>query len=115
MVKPTTPEALLCAVRRLLSVRQLQNDKVADSFLPARPGDNKRRALAKVHQRCATTTPPASPPSLMCPSCDRPLVYEQSHIGGVSAKHPEQWDDFNCPSCGKFEYRHRTRKLRRVQ
>jgi predicted RNA-binding Zn-ribbon protein involved in translation (DUF1610 family) len=42
-------------------------------------------------------------------------VYEQSHIGGVSAKHPEQWDDFICPTCGTFEYRHRTRKLRRVR
>jgi DNA-binding response OmpR family regulator len=115
IVKPTTPDALLRAVRPLLSVRQLASDTIANSFAPVRQVENKRMVLAKLHQRCATTTPPASPPLLMCPSCDRQLVYEQSHIGGVSAKHPEQWDDFTCPCCGRFEYRHRTRKLRRVQ
>jgi CheY-like chemotaxis protein len=114
IVKPTTPDAVLSAVRRLLSVRQLPNETIANSFAPAR-GHYKRMALAKLHQRGATTTPPASPPSLMCPSCDRPLVFVQSYIGGVSVKHPEQWDDFDCPSCGRFEYRHRTRKLRHVQ
>lgn len=115
ILKPATSDALLSVVRRLLSVRQLPTDTIANAFAPARQGDSKRMALAKLHQRCATTTPPASPPSLMCPSCERPLVYEQSHIGGVSAKYPEQWDVFTCPSCGKFEYRHRTRKLRRVR
>jgi CheY-like chemotaxis protein len=115
IVKPTTPDVLLSAVRRLLSVRQRPNETIANSFAPTRQGGSKRMALTKLHQRCATTTPPESPPSLMCPSCDRPLVYVQSHIGGVSSKHPEQWDDFACPSCGRFEYRHRTRKLRRVQ
>ena len=115
IVKPTTPEALVSAVRRLLSVGQLPSETMTASFVPVRQGENKRMALAKVHKRCATATPPASPPSLLCPSCDRPLMYEQSHIGGVSAKHPEQWDDFTCPTCGTFEYRHRTRKLRRVR
>lgn len=117
MVKPTTPEVLLNTVRRLLSVgghRHAPDDTMANPFAEAREGGHKRLALAKLHQRFATTTPPASPPSLMCPSCDRPLVYERSHIGGVNSKHREQWDDFDCPSCGKFEYRHRTRKLRRL-
>jgi hypothetical protein len=82
---------------------------------PSPQGGSGRMALAKAHQRFATTSPPASPPSLMCPRCDRPLVYARSHVGGVSANHPEQWDDFDCPSCGAFEYRHRTRKLRHVQ
>jgi CheY-like chemotaxis protein len=115
IVKPTTPDALLSAVRRLLSVRQPPNETIADSVAPARQDGNKRMTLTKLHQRCATTTPPESPPSLVCPSCDRPLVFVHSYLGGVSVKHPEQWDDFDCPSCGRFEYRHRTRKLRRVQ
>lgn len=115
IVKPTTPDALLSAVRRLLSVPQLPYESIANSFAPAPQGDHKRMSLAKLHRRCATTAPPTSPPSLVCPSCDRLLVYVQSYIGGVSSKHPEQWDDFDCPSCGKFEFRHRTRKLRRVQ
>ena len=115
IVKPTTPEAVIRTVRRLLSVGEPSLETMTASFVPVREGADRHMALAKLHQRCATTTPPASPPSLMCPSCDRPLVYEQSHIGGVSAKHPEQWDDFICPTCGTFEYRHRTRKLRRVR
>ena len=115
IVKPTTSDALLSVVGPLLTARQLPDDTISNSCAPARQGDHKRMALAKLHQRCATTTPPASPPSLKCPACDRPLLYEQSHIGGVSSKHSEQWDDFTCPSCGKFEYRHRTRKLRRVR
>jgi hypothetical protein len=41
-------------------------------------------------------------------------VWKRQQKKGV-VKHREQWDDFTCPSCGKFEYRHRTRKLRRVQ
>ena len=36
-------------------------------------------------------------------------------IGGVSAKHAEQWDYYVCPrSCGTFQFRHRTRKVRHV-
>ena len=73
-----------------------------------------RTALSKAHQRFTTTAPPAEPPALTCPTCDRPLTYEQSHIGGVSDRHPEQWDDFTCSTCGTFQYRHRTRKLRRA-
>lgn len=43
-----------------------------------------------------------------------PLQYERSHIGGVSHVHAEQWDDYECAACGTFQYRQRTRKLRRV-
>ena len=32
----------------------------------------------------------------------------------VSERHAEQWDEFRCAAgCGAFEYRHRTRRLRR--
>jgi CheY-like chemotaxis protein len=78
----------------------------ADVALPAR--------LSKAHQRFTTTTPPVSPPALVCPTCDEPLRYEYSHIGGVSAMHPEQWDYYACSACGTFQYRQRTRRLRRI-
>jgi len=62
-----------------------------------------------------TTTPPNSPPDLRCPLCDQTLQYRTSHVGGVSERHREQWDYFECPNgCGDFQYRQRTRKLRNV-
>jgi hypothetical protein len=71
--------------------------------------------LNQTHDRRATTTPPLDPPPLTCPVCDLALKYVSSHIGGVSIKHPEQWDDFECVACGRtFQYRQRTRKLRQV-
>jgi len=118
LAKPATPDRLLDEVRRLIAVgRTLPRDHAGTSDpAPAPPVSSrtKRIALTKLHQRFATTEPPASPPSLFCPSCDRPLVYEHSDIGGVSSKNGEQWDTFTCASCGRFEYRHRTRKLRQV-
>jgi len=75
----------------------------------------KRVMLNHVHGRRMTNTPEIVPPDLLCPLCYRTLKYEKSYIGGVSAKHPEQWDYFECPTgCGEFQYRHRTRKLRHV-
>ena len=42
-------------------------------------------------------------------------MYRRSHVGGVSSKHSEQWDYFDCEAgCGTFQYRTRTRKLRKV-
>ena len=70
--------------------------------------------LSKAHQRFETTTPPREPPALVCPECEDPLTYEYSHIGGVSALNAEQWDYYRCVHCGAFQYRQRTRKLRRV-
>jgi hypothetical protein len=70
--------------------------------------------MVKSYQRFTTRTPPLSPPPLLCPTCDGPLTYDRSHIGGVSARHTEQWDYYSCPSCGAFQYRHRTRKLKRT-
>jgi hypothetical protein len=32
----------------------------------------------------------------------------------VSARFSEQWDYYDCSTCGAFQYRQRTRKLRRV-
>ncbi len=52
--------------------------------------------------------PPA--PQLLCPTCDRPLVYRQTIVAGV--KPVERWDYYECRTCGPFQYRHRTRRLR---
>jgi CheY-like chemotaxis protein len=115
LVKPTTPEQVLAETRRLLS-----NHRDADrSYSPAagRPVESSqlRPRLSKSFARFETTKPPASPPQLVCPACDEPLTYEHSYVGGVNAKNAEQWDFYVCPrSLGTFQYRHRTRKLRRT-
>jgi len=71
--------------------------------------------LSRVHERRATSVPPLAPPALVCPACDAPMTYVTSRIGGVSERHPEQWDYFVCEhGCGTFQYRQRTRKLRFV-
>jgi len=55
-----------------------------------------------------------SPASVRCPTCDRPLVHERTHLGGVRASR-EQWDDYTCDRCGdRYQYRHRTRRLSRL-
>ena len=111
LVKPISPDALLHAVRQLLDQRppDLQADPVRASSRV------RRETLATTHQRFDTTTPPRPAPELRCPSCYEWLVYQGSHVGGINARHWEQWDDYICPSaCGAFEYRQRTRKLRQV-
>jgi len=62
----------------------------------------------------SSTTLPKVPPALMCPSCDVSLIYAHSHVGGVGDRQREQWDYYLCPTCGTFQYRQRTRKLRRI-
>jgi hypothetical protein len=62
------------------------------------------------HRRATfTSTPDPAAPPLVCPRCDRLLVYCQSVLNGVNPI--ERWDYFECRSCGPFYYRHRTRKL----
>lgn len=75
----------------------------------------QRMTLKKAHHRGDTMTPPSAPPELRCEVCDAKLEYVRSHIGGVSIKHLEQWDYYVCPAgCGRFEYRVRTRKMRKA-
>jgi two-component system phosphate regulon response regulator PhoB len=74
-----------------------------------------RRPLSKATRRELTMTPPLVPPALTCPTCDRTLTYHVSQTGGVSDRHAEQWDYFSCPACGAFQFRQRTRKLRRLE
>jgi CheY-like chemotaxis protein len=82
---------------------------------PSSGSTSKRAMLSRVHRRGDTTEPPTTPPALICPKCDQVLRYLRSHVGGVSARHPEQWDYFECPAgCGTFQYRERTKKIRKV-
>jgi DNA-binding response OmpR family regulator len=127
--KPCLPEELAAQLRTVLAhasdvrnragtIRSDALDRLAraDEVL-SRAVDtvHRRHTLKKAHHRGDTTHPPVTPPRLVCPSCDRPLAYRRSHIGGVSSKHAEQWDYFDCDGgCGTFQYRARTRKLRKV-
>jgi two-component system, cell cycle response regulator DivK len=62
-----------------------------------------------------TVTPHLAPPAALCPLCDTPLRYIRSHVGGVGKRLREQWDYFECAAgCGTFQYRQRTRKLRKI-
>jgi len=76
-------------------------------------GPHHKTAVASA-QPGLTMTPPLVPPALTCPSCDRTLTYQVSQTGSVTERHSEQWDYFSCCACGGFQYRHRTRKLRRL-
>ncbi|HEX3702624.1 MAG TPA: response regulator [Vicinamibacterales bacterium] len=128
LVKPCLPETLVDEIQRLLKQsKDLRARAVAarnrigeqlqkSDVLLERSRQTHRIALSRAHQRHDTTTPPLAPPALICPACDQPLLYQRSHIGGVSARNSEQWDYFDCPhGCGTFQYRERTRKLRKVQ
>jgi two-component system, chemotaxis family, chemotaxis protein CheY len=108
LTKPVPLDVLIHEIQRLLRSPEQPNEPATGT-----DASSKHRAQSKAHPRFETRTPPAPPPLLVCPSCDRPLIYEASHIGGVNSRFPEQWDDYSCPeSCGTFVYRHRTRKLR---
>jgi len=127
LVKPCLPERLLDAMRHVLEQSaalraraNLARKKLAIQLtrseeLLQRSRRVARKPLSRAYQRHDTMSPPVQPPALICPTCDRPLIYQRSHIGGVSALHSEQWDYYVCPtSCGTFQYRERTRKLRQV-
>lgn len=121
LVKPCLPDALLAEIRRVTGrLHELQQrtrpqapvTRLQDAT--ARPAVT-RRSLSRRFAREDTTTPSSPVPHLLCPVCDQSLVYRRSHIGGVSERHSEQWDYFEClRGCGAFQYRQRTKKLRRV-
>jgi two-component system chemotaxis response regulator CheY len=112
LVKPTLPDALVCEVQRLIT--QADSDAAEPSEAPNLSSEHDRTAGAQSHRRFGTTTPHKVPPALTCPSCDVSLIYAHSHVGGVSDRQREQWDYYLCPTCGTFQYRQRTRKLRRI-
>jgi CheY-like chemotaxis protein len=114
LVKPCAPDNLLAEATRLVASPRLIADR-ATVVSRRRPAAPRSLTLTARHRRGATTTPPRVPPRSRCPACDSTLAYETSEIGGVSAKNPEQWDYFSCPcGCGRFQYRHRTRTVRRA-
>jgi len=74
-----------------------------------------RRAGTPVGKPVADIELVAPPSDLVCPTCARPLRYLRSFAGGVRAMR-EQWDYFECGRCVvEYQYRHRTRRLRRVR
>jgi CheY-like chemotaxis protein len=109
LVKPSTPDVIVAEIGRLLDTPQ---DSRSRPRLPS-PGD-RRLPLVKAHQRIVTTSPETPPAALMCPMCAHPLRYLETFIGGVSQRHPERWDYFDCFRCGRFQFRYRTRKLRHI-
>jgi two-component system, cell cycle response regulator DivK len=127
IIKPCPPDTLLTEAVRLLEVSRARRDcsgvarerHTATRAAPERrvpqPDQRSRPRLSRTHLRGETDLPPASPPQLICPDCDRPLDYKSSHVGGVSVRNVEQWDYFVCGAgCGTFQYRQRTRKVRKV-
>jgi len=128
LTKPCRPEHLAAEMRRCLAMSAAVKTRAAAARLHAadvvaRAVERVERArrvrqrvpLSRMFKRHTTTTPPLEPPVLVCPTCDAPLAYQDSHIGGVSDRQQEQWDYYECPGkCGKFQYRQRTRKIRRL-
>jgi CheY-like chemotaxis protein len=126
LVKPCLAETLDNEIRRLVmqsgelrergrAVRERMHEQLVKSDSLLERSRERRKMLSSTHDRHDTTTPPVQPPALHCPNCDQALRYLRSHIGGVSAQNPEQWDYYECSAgCGTFQYRERTRKVRRV-
>ena len=86
--------------RRLLPFRRVGQE-------PRKSGERRRRTTRST---IVTDRPDVPAPALICPHCDRPLIYRHRVLGGV--KPLERWDYFQCLPCGFFEYRARTRTLR---
>ena len=125
LVKPCDPADVASAARHALersgSGREASIHEGAARAAEGRASDragagraDQARGRSRGFQRHVTTTPAAAPPALRCPRCDEGLAYQQSHIGGVNAESVEQWDYFQCRQCGIYQYRHRTRKLKRM-
>jgi CheY-like chemotaxis protein len=125
LVKPCDPEIVVNAARRALDPAELDAD--AARHVRREPAATERplaavppapavatRGQSRGFHRHITRTPPSAPPELRCPRCDQALTYQHSHIGGVNAQASEQWDYFDCRQCGRYQYRHRTRKLKAI-
>jgi hypothetical protein len=98
LTKPTLTDEIVREAGRLLTagarrVGSSLTGSVSDDSTAVEKQHRHRTVLAKSHTRITTTTPPHSPPVLTRPSCDRPLKYANSYIGGVSNRHSEQWNN----------------------
>jgi CheY-like chemotaxis protein len=124
LIKPAAMNTILTEVRRLVGQPSdpVERDTTttataiteSDQTAALVGGSTHTRPLSKSFRRSSTKTPPESPPQLVCPLCDRLLIYEHSEIGGVSRRHLEQWDYYACATCGMFQHRQRTHTLRNV-
>src|SRR5262245_24093765 len=128
LTKPCLPEQLLAEIRLCLDQSKALKKRAeaarldADQQLARAAVQLERarrlrsvRPLSRAFNRHSTVTPDLPPPRLLCPSFNRTLVYQDSHIGGISEHHQEQWDYYVCSgNCGSFQYRQRTRKLRKL-
>lgn len=129
LVKPCLPETLLEEIAKVLDHSRRVRERARAVLGKAsrevgRSGELLERSqatyqrkvmLSRAHHRHDTSDPAIVPPALVCPACDAALRYLRSHIGGVNERHAEQWDYFECSSgCGTYQYRQRTRKLRKV-
>jgi hypothetical protein len=107
VIKHSTSEVLFDTIERL---QHRPRQRAMERSLAC--SDEHRRPLVKTHLRGTTRTPETPPPHLCCPICYRVLAYRETYVGGVNQRHPERWDYYDCSTCGGFQYRHRTRKLR---
>ena len=117
LVKPTPIETVVREMHRLMAVCQASGRPAPIPEETATSFEESTKAvtgvLATAHPRFMTKSPPATPPAFVCPSCDGLLTYDYSYIGRIQAGYADQWDYYACPqSCGTYQYRHRTRKLR---
>jgi CheY-like chemotaxis protein len=110
--KPFPTELLITELTPLI-----RTGRVAELAAVAGDGDGDagQPVSDRRRRRVRSLQPFLTPPTLRCPMCDGRLQYERSHAGGIGARGAEQWDYFSCARCGTFQYRHRTRKLRRVE
>jgi DNA-binding response OmpR family regulator len=123
--KSSRPEVLAREAARLLAQGQalrVRSTAVLEKFAhqqersaALKAESVARRAARGAFRRMTTTNPPLQPPVVYCATCGRPLIYEHSYVGGVNVRQKEQWDYYTCwNGCGRFQYRQRTRKLRRI-
>jgi CheY-like chemotaxis protein len=120
LVKPIILDALVTEIRRLTSKseggRTVAGARHATAVADARHPDRRtRKPLAKAHLHGATTTPSNPATALRCPYCEKPLQYQARHMGGMTARRRDHWDDYICSTCGAFQYQQHTRKMRRVK
>lgn len=121
MAKPVDPDRLLESLRQLSEAAGERASlasttaRCSDLHWADAPAPIRQRMRSRTFERRMTTTPPLAPPDTICPDCDSKLSYENSHLGGVTDRESEQWDYYRCPRhCGSYQFRHRTRMLRRI-
>jgi CheY-like chemotaxis protein len=125
LLKPCLPDVLAVEIRRQVQEarepgRHISTvPRIERTFEGTKPSEGtdstrQRLTMSRAHLRRETDMPPAVPPAMVRPRCDQFLMYERSHVGGVSERYPEQWDYDTCrKGCGTFQYRHRTRSCGR--